>query len=390
MRSLLLAVGFLSTLVALSAAEVTIEFAPIYEVPPGTYELTNSYSEDGYNLKARYPERKYSDYAPQDSGGLGPRVVWPGLDRHGVSLVTGPALVTRDNEQSFNPKRIQIAEPFGSVIYSESGPAFYSAKTATIKFTGVRRDGTTVTASFTTDGVLRGIDDDYQDFVFPDTFRELVSLELSGNANYRDLVVIDPLLRFEADVSFDLVSRPEPAVTKTDTRIRSKPTTVSGEYHLRPQPVKSLVRQQGLITGKNADHWHLVCFYNAYLVDHTPGPLHFELVHKTGKRVNIDRYISLEMVAVNQHIDVARTDTTKPFTGELSEERFYKFKFTNPQTGYNYFTAYGNLTFAFKVEDFGGEEIGISSGAEGIFTGHSGLFAVLQGTVKIGEFKRVD
>jgi hypothetical protein len=71
--------------------------------------------------------------------------------------------------QLFTAKRIDLAEY--STVFT---------RPATVRFTGYKADGTTVSASFVTDGVIDGTGPavDFQTFTFPSTFTDLTRIEL--------------------------------------------------------------------------------------------------------------------------------------------------------------------------------------------------------------------
>lgn len=360
----------------LTAQEVTIGFDGAPLQPPGTHFAMAQYDEAGYHFQPLGP---LATTPPYRMGRVGPNTTGrPNNGTAHLSLLYGDSCkVTRPDGKPFDVLRVDLAE------YS----TVFSTPQTTV-FTGRKADQTTVTVSFTTDGFIDGTNPgvDFQTFTFPDTFRDLVSLETSNILAYDNLVLRTDAAtitrRFTADASLSITLRSETVPTSSTSTVLSVPSvTQIGNAEL----LAFLVREGVIMT--TAD-WRLICSYDGYLVSNSPGALHFEVVNKAGQRINVDDYLAIEAIAQVQRLNLVNGTATRAPEGEMSENRFCKLTLTGLLE--DPVTLYGRVPFVFTVGSKKLDQFAKARPTVGSFNGHSGSFTLANAKLTLGQFTRAD
>lgn len=361
-------------------ATVGFEGPPVQ--PANTHYATAQYDEAGYHFQ---PFGDLAVVPPYRMGRVGPNTAnRPNNGTTHLVLLSGDSCkITSADGAHFDALQIDLAEY--SIVF---------ASPQTTMFTGRKAGGGTVTVSFTTDGVIDGTGSqaDFQTFTFPDTFRDLVSLETDDFLAYDNLVL-------------NRIVAPVPPTPPAPTLTVQAPVTITGMLSTERSPVAAgttiastpLVRRfgNGQLLAFLADHdviasvegWRLVCSYEAILTDYTPGALHLEVVHTDGRRINIDDYFSIEPLAQSSQVSLKTSARDPAGQGKITESRFCKLSLSGVAD--TTVTLYGRLDLNLTVRRAGEVITGVGLPAKAVFSGYAGSFTVAEITLRLGAFAPV-
>ena len=386
LRYLLAASSLSLFLVCGRASEVMIGFEGPPVQPSGTHYAMAQYDEAGYHFQPLGP---LATQAPYHMGRVGPATSnRPNNGTTHLALLSQDSCkITRIGGSAFDALRIDLAE------YST---VFSSPQTFT--FTGRKADASTVSVTFTTDGVVDGTGSlvDYQTFTFPDTFRGLVSLETESFGSYDNLV----LQPSDLVVTPDPEPEPEPetprrwmdAVVTISGVLDTESAFVTSGAYRRTTPLKTRFGNKELIDHlvsagllPEATGWSLKCVYDARFASDTTGAFSFVAVHTSGERVPLNEVLYLEPLAqvLNGRLRVAATSSGA--FGSVAENRFYRLVVTLP--GATEARGYGGITNNLVVKTDAGEPVGVIASFKLKTTGHADTDALAAITLGVGKFR---
>lgn len=358
-------------------ATVGFEGPPVQ--PANTHFATAQYDEAGYHFQ---PFGDLATVPPYRMGRVGPDTTNRPNNgtTHLVLLVGDSCKITRADGAHFDALQIDLAE-YSTVFASPQ----------TTVFTGRKAGGGTVTVSFTTDGVIDGTGSqvDFQTFTFPDTFRDLVSLETDDILAYDNLVLnrivapvpSSPTLPVQAPVTITGMLSTERSPITTGTIITAKPLV----RRFGNSELLAFLTDHDVIT--SAEGWRLVCSYEAILTNYTPGALHLEVVHTDGRRINIDDYFSIEALAQSAEISLKTSAKDPAGQGKITESRFCKLSLSGVAD--TTVTFHGRLDLSLTVRRAGEGIAGVGLPVKAVFSGHADAFTVAELTLRLGAFSPV-
>jgi hypothetical protein len=307
---------FLTMACPLMAVDVTIGFEGPPTQPDNTHFAIAQYDEAGFHFQ---PIGTLDSSPPYRMGRVGPNTAGrPSNGTTHLALLYGDScVVTRADAGTLTVKSVQIAEY--SIVVS-------SAKTVT--FTGYKSNGSTVTTSFTTDGIIDGPGGamDYQTFVFPNTFSGLVRMEFSDIVAY-DNMVLSADLPPEPQIPVSLWVSP---VTLTIGISENRKATGSSGA-LSSTPARLVLGNDQVIAAAvergdipSAVDWKLYVLYENELLSQRMGSWVFELRNSSGKRVSLAEHLSLEALGETRSFTQKKASKTGNVSGSLVQDVFYR------------------------------------------------------------------
>lgn len=166
-----------------AALDITLEFEEPSVPAPGMQVGISSYSEDGFFIKPLGLIEVATPFRLRRNGGSSMGFPENGSPYLQLALQDSFEMVLMSGA-TFTPVSIDLAE------YSE---AFATPKD--VLFTGYLSGGGTVSTTFTLDGLIDGTGPvpDFETFLFPVTFADILRLETTTNSFSADNLVVTPV-----------------------------------------------------------------------------------------------------------------------------------------------------------------------------------------------------